>query len=73
MPEEIKRILAKILPDTDVSQVTEETRFAEDLCFDSLNMMMFFVELEETFGFKFSHAVNFETLGDVKGYLDCRI
>lgn len=69
----VKEIIQGILPDTDLSKITENTRFTEDLCFDSINMMMFSVELEEAFGFKFSHAVVFETVGDVCGYLESRI
>ena len=73
MLEKVKEILIKVLPDTDSSKITEDTRFCEDLCFDSLNMMMFCVELEDFFGFRFSHPVHFETLSDVCGYLECRI
>ena len=73
MLEKVKEIIKKILPNTNISQINESTRFSEDLCFDSINMMMFSVELEETFNFKFSHPIVFETLGDVCGYLDSRI
>lgn len=73
MLEKVKVIIKKVLPETDVSSITEDTDFSTDLSFDSLNMMMFFVELEEAFGFRFSHPVNFEKVSDVCGYLECRI
>ena len=73
MLDKLKEIIKISLPDADTEVISEDTRFSEDLSFDSLNMMMFCVELEELFGFKFSHPVIFDTLGDVCGYLDCRI
>ncbi|MBE6737970.1 MAG: hypothetical protein IKB72_00015 [Ruminococcus sp.] len=73
MLKKIKEIIKSILPSIDISQISESTRFSDDLCFDSINMMVFSIELEETFCFKFSHPVVFETLGDVCGYLDSRI
>ena len=73
LQEKIKKIIVEILPQTDPSSLSEETRLQEDLCFDSLNMMMLLVRLEEVFSFKFSSSVHFETLSDVCGYLSCRI
>ena len=73
MLDKIKEILINIIPNIDTDKLNENTRLSEDLCFDSLNMAMLCVELEEAFGFRFSHLVHFETLGDVCGYLDSRI
>ena len=73
MLDKLKEILAKVLPDVDMSTVTEETRLVEDLSFDSLALMMMAMELEDAFGFKFTEFVRFETVGDVCGYLECRI
>ena len=73
MLEKLKIILETVLPDTDMSTVTEETRLVEDLGFDSLAMMMMAMELEDRFGFKFSGFVKFETVGDVCGYLESRV
>ena len=71
--EKIKGIIEKNFPDIDVATVTEETKLIEDLGFDSLAMMMMAMEIEDAFGFKFTEFVRFETVGDVCGYLDCRI
>ena len=73
MLDKLKEILAKVLPDVDMSTVTEETRLLEDLSFDSLALMMMAMELEDAFGFKFTEFVRFETVGDVCGYLESRI
>ena len=73
MLEKIKEILTHILPDIDTEKLNENTRLSEELGFDSINMTMLCIELEETFGFRFSHPVHFETLTDICGYLDSRI
>ena len=73
MLNRLKEILSKVLPDVDMTTVTEDTRLVDDLGFDSLAMMMMAMELEDAFGFKFSEFVRFETVGDVCGYLESRI
>ena len=73
MLNRLKEILGKVLPDVDMTTVTEDTRLVDDLGFDSLAMMMMAMELEDAFGFKFSEFVRFETVGDVCGYLESRI
>lgn len=73
MLNKLKGILGKVLPDIDLDTITENTRLAEDLGFDSLAMMMMAMELEDAFGFKFAEFVRFETVGDVCGYLESRI
>ena len=73
MLDRLKEILGKVLPDVDITTVTEDTRLVDDLGFDSLAMMMMAMELEDAFGFKFSELVRFETVGDVCGYLESRV
>jgi len=73
MLEKLKEILGKVLPEVDMSQVTESTRLVEDLGFDSLALMMLSMEIEDAFDFKFTELVRFETVGDVCGYLESRI
>lgn len=73
MLEKLKEILGKVLPDVDMSRVSESTRLVEELGFDSLAMMMMAMEIEDAFGFKFSEFVKFETVGDVCGYLESRV
>ena len=73
MLDKLKEILGKVLPDVDVSSVSEETRLVEELGFDSLAMMMMAMEIEDAFGFKFTEFVRFKTVSDVCGYLESRI
>jgi len=73
MLNKLKEILAKVLPDTDTSAITEQTKLVDDLGFDSLAIMMMSMEIEDTFGFKFTEFVKFETIGDVVKYLDERV
>lgn len=73
MLENLKELLGKVLPDMDMSDVTEETRLVEDLGFDSLALMMLSMEIEDAYNFKFTELVRFETVGDVCGYLENRI
>ena len=73
MLEKLKSGLSKVLPDTDMSAVTEQTHLVNDLKFDSLALMMMAMEIEDAFHFKFSEFVKFETVGDVCGYLESRI
>lgn len=73
MLEKLKNILSKVLPDVDMSTVTEETKLIDDLGFDSLALMMMSMEIEDAFNFKFLEFVKFETVGDVCRYLESRI
>ena len=73
MLEKLKNVLARVLPDVDMSTVNEGTRLIEDLGFDSLALMMMSMEIEDAFGFKFLEFVKFETVGDVCRYLETKI
>ena len=73
MLEQLKEIVARVVPGVDVSGVTEDTRLIEDLGFDSLALMMMSMEIEEVFNFTFTEFLMFKTVGDVCNYLDSRI
>ena len=73
MLDKLKEILSKVLPDLDMSTVTNDTRLIEDLGFDSLALMMMSMEIEDAFGFRFTEFVKFETVGDVCKYLEGKI
>ena len=73
MLEKLKEILGKVIPNVDMSTVTEGTKLVDDLGFDSLALMMMSMEIEDAFNFKFTEFVRFETVGDVCGYLESRI
>ena len=69
MLEKLKEIIGKVLPDTDISGVSEATRLVDELGFDSLALMMMSMEIENRFGFRFTEFVRFETVGDVCEYV----
>ena len=73
MLDKLKKILSKVLPDVDMATVDEDTKLIEDLGFDSLALMMMSMEIEDSFGFKFTEFVRFETVGDVCRYLEARV
>ena len=70
MLEQLKIVLARVLPEVDMSTVTECTKLIDDLGFDSLALMMMSMEIEDAFGFKFTEFVKFETVGDVCRYIE---
>ena len=72
MLDQLKTILAKINKTVDMTTVTEQTRLVEDLALDSLAIMLFAMEIEVAFGFRFTEPVKFETVGDVCAYLEAR-
>lgn len=70
MIEKLKEILSKVNQDIDMTKVTEETTLMEDLALDSLSIMLFAMEIEAAFGFRFTEPVKFVTVGDVCRYLE---
>ena len=73
MLEQLKEILGNVLPDVDMSEVTEETNLADDLGFDSLALIMLSMEIEDAFHFQFDELIEFNTVGDVCRYIEGRI
>ena len=73
MLEQLKTILAKVNKEIDMNAVTEDTRLIEDLSLDSLSMMLFAMEIEVAFGFRFTEPVKFATVGDVCRFLESRV
>ncbi|MBQ9085186.1 MAG: acyl carrier protein [Clostridia bacterium] len=69
MLEKLKDILGKVNEEIDMATVTEETRLIEDLGLDSLSIMLFAMEIEAAFGFRFTEPVRFVTVGDVCAFL----
>ena len=70
MLDKIKSIMADILM-IDESEITEETRFIEDLHADSLDIVQMIIAMEREFGKKFSdeEIAKIKTVGDVLNYL----
>jgi acyl carrier protein len=72
MLEQLKTILAKVNNGIDMDSVSEQTRLVEDLELDSLSIMLFAMESEASFGFRFTEPVKFVTVGDVCEFLEKR-
>ena len=72
MLDKLKDILSKVNPKIDMNEVTEDTRLMEDLALDSLSIMLFAMEIEAAFGFRFTEPVKFVTVGDVCRFLESR-
>lgn len=73
MLEKIKEIAADSLG-ADVSTMTEETSFKEDLGADSLDLFEMVMALEEEFEVEIptEDLENIKTIGDVESYLQSR-
>ena len=72
MLDKLKEILAKVNADIDMDKVTEQTTLMEDLALDSLSIMLFAMEIEAAFGFRFTEPVRFEKVGDVCAFLTAK-
>lgn len=72
MIDQLKEILSKVNKDIDMQSITEDTRLVDDLGLDSLSIMMFAMEIEAAFGFRFTEPVKFVTVGEVCRYLESR-
>jgi len=73
MLEQLKEILSKVNKKIDMDSVNEQTRLIEDLELDSLSIMLFAMEIEAAFGFRFTEPVRFSTVGEVCDYLKERL
>lgn len=64
--EKLKKIIAEVL-NVDENEITEDTRFTDDLGADSLDVFQIIMGIEETFDVEISNedAEKIETVGDV--------
>ena len=68
--ERLKKIFVKIMPQTDVSNITLETSIKNDLGVDSLHMVMIAIALEDEFNIQLNLSERFMTVGDVIAFID---
>jgi len=68
--EKVRDVIAEQLGKPKNS-ITEETRFAEDLNADSLDIFQIITELEEIFGMEFDNEAteSIKTVGDAAEYI----
>ena len=64
--EKLKKIIAEVL-NVDENEITEDTRFTDDLGADSLDVLQIIMGIEETFDVEISNedAEKIVTVGDV--------
>jgi acyl carrier protein len=69
--DELNDLIASKLS-VDVSQVTPEAKFIDDLGADSLDLVELVMELEEHFSIEISDddSQNFQTVSDVAAYVE---
>lgn len=70
MLEQLKKLINDIMPELDVTNVTENTRLVEDLHFDSLAVMMLAMNIEDTYNITFDGPMNFRTVKDVMDFVN---
>ena len=68
--ERLKKIFVKIMPQTDVSNITLETSIKNDIGVDSLHMVMIAIALEDEFKIQLNLSERFMTVGDVIAFID---
>ena len=68
--ERLKKIFVKIMPQTDVSNITLETSIKNDLGVESLHMVMIAIALEDEFKIQLNLSERFMTVGDVIAFID---
>ena len=69
MPQELIDILLRTAPDTDISNITTESRLKADLGLTSLDFIMIMFEIQDQYGVTFTGNESFETIGDVVRFL----
>ena len=70
MLERLKKLMKNVNPDTNLDNVTLDTKLVDDLHFDSLGIMMFAMAIEDEFGVSFDEPMNFQTVKDVVDYIE---
>jgi len=73
MEEKLKGVIERVIPGVDVSGICRDTKLVEDLGFDSLAFMMMAMGIKDSFGYRFTDFVRFDTVGEVCDYLSDKI
>lgn len=71
--ETLKGFFRETMPETDISEITEESSLKNDLGVDSIESMMIAMLIEEKYGFKFDDTLDFETVSDICDYIEKKI
>ncbi|MBS5063836.1 MAG: acyl carrier protein [Hungatella hathewayi] len=71
MIDKLKEIIVEYV-EVDLNSITEESRFMEDLGFNSYDFMAMIGEIEETFDIEVEEreVVNVKTVGEAAAYIE---
>lgn len=67
--DELKTIIKAVSPNSDISNVSGDTKLKEDLGLDSLSTLMMAMQIESKYNFKFENLTGFKTVQEVLDYL----
>ena len=67
--QKLREILAEVLPEADLSSVTEDTRLGDTLGIDSLKMLQLMILTEDALHVRFPANARFETVGEVAAFI----
>lgn len=67
--DELKTIIKAVSPNSDISNVSGDTKLKEDLGLDSLSTLMMAMQIETKYNFKFENLTGFKTVQEVLDYL----
>lgn len=70
--EKLVSIFERVMPQVNTKDIVMESKLAEDIGVDSLNMLLLAITVEEEFGIRFEQDVKFETVKDICDYVELK-
>ncbi len=70
--EKLVKIFERVMPQVNTKDIVMESKLAEDIGVDSLNMLLLAITVEEEFGIRFEQDVKFETVKDICDYVELK-
>ncbi len=67
--ERLLDIMQQVVPNADISSITEKTHLTSELGLNSLTIMLLAMLIEDSFGLEFDETAVFETVSDVLSYI----
>ena len=70
--EKLVKIFERVMPQVNTKDIVMESKLAEDIGVDSLNMLLLAITVEEEFGIRFEQDAKFETVKDICDYAELK-
>ena len=70
--EKLVSIFERVMPQVNTKDIVMESKLAEDIGVDSLNMLLLAITVEEEFDIRFEQDVKFETVKDICDYVELK-